>query len=348
MCLRLAILSLCLTACAAQGGRCEELQLYRYEAPAMGTLFRCSLYASDESVAEDAWRAALDRIKALEDVASDYDEESELRRLCARPVGEWTPLSRDLERLLIRSRELFELTGGAFDPTVGPYVRLWRRARRIGELPTQARIELASASVGMGLIELDDGRARTLAGGMRVDLGAIAKGDALDQAMQVLCEHGIERALLDGGGDLVIGDSPPGAAGWTVALRPLGMDGPVWALELSEVALATSGDASSFALDGVSRSHIIDPRTGWALTSSAAAAVMAADGATADALASALCVMGEGGIELIRELPYTEGSLWSGGNKALEACATQGLRQMMAASPTDSSGDRLRSPLEQR
>jgi len=314
----------------------------------MGTLFQCSLYARDESTAEDAWRAAFDRIKAIEGVASDYDEESELRRFCARPVGEWTPLSRDLERLLIRSRDLFELTDGAFDPTVGPYVRLWRRARRSGELPTQARMDAASASVGMGLIELDDGRARTLAKGMRVDLGAIAKGDALDQAMQVLHEHGVERALLDGGGDLVIGASPPGAAGWKVALRPLGEEGSVWALELSEVALATSGDASSFVLDGVSRSHIIDPRTGWALTSSAAAAVMADDGATADALASALCVMGEEGIELIRELPYTEGSLWSGGNKALEACATQGLRQMMAASPTDPSRDKLRSPLEQR
>ena len=314
----------------------------------MGTLFQCSLYATEESAAEDAWRAALDRIKALEDVASDYDEESELRRLCARPIGEWTPLSRDLERLLIRSRELFELTDGAFDPTVGPYVRLWRRARRSGELPTQARMDVASASVGMGLIELDEGRARTLAGGVRVDLGAIAKGDALDQAMQVLHERGIERALLDGGGDLLIGAAPPGAAAWKVALRPLGEEGPVWALELSEVALATSGDVNSFVLDGVPRSHIIDPRTGWALTSSAAAAVIAADGATADALASALCVMGDEGIELIRELPYTEGSLWSEGNKALEACATRGLRQMMAASPKDSFSDKLRSPLEQR
>jgi thiamine biosynthesis lipoprotein len=166
--------------------------------------------------------------------------------------------------------------------------------------------------------------------------------------MKVLREHGIKHALFDGGGDLVIGVSPPGAAGWTVALRPLGMDGPVWALELSEVALATSGDASSFVLEGIARSHIIDPRTGWALTSSAAAAVIASDGAMADALASALCVMGEEGIELIKELPYTEGSLWSEGNKALEACATQGLGQMMSASPSGSSLDKLRSPLEQR
>jgi thiamine biosynthesis lipoprotein len=345
---RLAILSLCLTACAIQGERCEELHLYHYEAPAMGTLFQCSLYASDASVAEDAWRAAFDRIKALEDVASDYDEESELRRFCARPVGEWTQLSRDLERLLIRSRELFELTGGAFDPTVGPYVRLWRRARRSGELPTQARIDAASTLVSMNLLELGAGQARTLAEGMRVDLGAIAKGDALDQAMLVLHERGIERALLDGGGDLVIGAAPPAKAGWKVALRPLGMEGPVWSLELCEVAIATSGDASSFVIEGITHSHIIDPRTGWALTSSAAAAVIAADGATADALASALCVMGEEGIELIAELPCTEGCVWSEGNKALEACATRGLRQMMAASLTDSVGDKTCSPLEQR
>jgi thiamine biosynthesis lipoprotein ApbE len=76
--------------------------------------------------------------------------------------------------------------------------------------------------------------------------------------------------------------------------------------------------------------------------------VIAADGATADALASALCVMGEEGIELIAELPCTEGCVWSEGNKALEACATRGLRQMMAASLTDSVGDKTCSPLEQR
>ncbi|MDE0891727.1 MAG: FAD:protein FMN transferase [Planctomycetota bacterium] len=338
--LRLGMISLALAACAVSGEHRGELQLYHYEAPAMGTLFRCSLYASDAEVAGVAWEAALDRITALEDVASDYDEGSELRRFCARPVGEWTLLSRDLERLLVRSRELAELTDGAFDPTVGAYVRLWRRARRSGELPTRARIEAAAGSVGMSLVEMRGHEARTLASGMKIDLGAIAKGDALDQAMIVLREHGIESALLDGGGDLVIGVAPPGAAGWKVALRPLGEEGPVWGLELSEVAIATSGEARSFTVDGVSRSHIIDPRTGWALTSSPAATVIAADGATADALASALCVMGKAGIELIKELPCTEGSLWSEGNIDLEACATQGLRQMMATSSLASPGDK--------
>jgi thiamine biosynthesis lipoprotein len=334
MYLRLGLISFTLTACASSG----EQVLYSYEAPAMGTLFQCSLYAADAEAADAAWEAALDRITAIEAVASDYNLESELRRFCARPVGEWVAVSDDLQRLFARSRELSDLTEGAFDPTVGAYVRLWRRARRSGELPTEERLELASESVGMSLIQVRGEEARTLAEGMRVDFGAIAKGDALDQAMLVLRGHGIERALLDGGGDLVIGAAPPGALGWKVALRPLGEEGPVWALELSEVAIATSGDATQFVLDGVSRSHIIDPRTGWALTDSPAAAVIAADGATADALASALCVMGEEGIELIKGMPHTEGSLWPKGNNGFGACATQGLRRMMGPSTSDASG----------
>lgn len=339
--LRLGLISFALAACASSG----EQGLYQYEAPAMGTLFRCSLYANDAESADAAWRAALDRIVTIEEVASDYDSESELRSFCARPAGEWVPVSEDLQRLFSRSRELSELTEGAFDPTVGAYVRLWRRARRSGELPAEERIELTSKSVGIGLLQMRGAEARTLVEGVRVDFGAIAKGDALDQAMLALQGHGIERALLDGGGDLVIGAAPPGAAGWKVALRPLGDEGPVWALELCEVAIATSGDATQFVLDGVSRSHIIDPRTGWALTRAPAAAVIAADGATADALASALCVMGEEGIELIKEMPQTEGSLWLEGNNGFEACATQGLRQMMGTSTSDASDVEQRSLL---
>lgn len=330
----LGIVCLGLGACVASGEWEEELVLYRFEAPAMGTLFRCSLFAGDEAQAREAWAAALARIVELEGVASDYDAGSELRRLCDRPVGEWTEVSEDLMRLLERSKEIYVVTEGAFDPTVGPYVRLWRRARRSGVLPTVERLGEVAASVGMELVELGEGRVRLMAEGMRLDLGGIAKGDALDEALRVLRERGLGRALLDGGGDVLAGASPPGVSGWVVAVRPYGEDGGAWRVLIQDSALATSGDASQvLELEGERFSHIVDPRTGEALRGGRAATVVASDAASADALASALCVMGRDGVALMRVLPATEACAWGGEFEDAWACATPGLAWMMASPP---------------
>jgi thiamine biosynthesis lipoprotein len=330
----LGICCVWLTACVASGERESALELYRFEAPAMGTLFRCSVFAPDEGQAREAWEAAIARVLELERVASDYDAGSELRRLCERPVGEWTVVSVDLMRLLRRSKEICELTGGAFDPTVGPYVRLWRRARRSGALPEAERIESVASSVGMELVELGEGRVRLLAEGMRLDLGGIAKGDALDEAMRVMRDRGLGRALLDGGGDVLVGAPPPDCSGWVIAVRPLGAEGPAWAVSVHDRAVATSGDASqSVEVDGERYSHIIDPRTGLALSGARAATVIAPSGATADALASALCVMGKDGVALLSLLPRTEACVWGGEFEDDRTCATRGLRWMMVSPP---------------
>jgi len=327
-------LCLALAACVAGGERNGELKLYKLEAPAMGTLFRASLYARDADEASVAWEDAMKRVAEVEDVASDYDEESELRRLCARPVGEWTPVSTDLFRMLSRSGELSEMTEGAFDPSVGPYVRLWRRARRSAERPDPERLSEAKGSVGIQHLELSGGRARLLVEGMRLDLGAIAKGYALDEALAVLEGHGLPRVLIDGGGDVLAGDPPPNAPGWVVAVTPFGTDGPSWPIELNRTAVATSGDASQFVvIDGERYSHLVDPRTGWALKGSRAATVIARDGATADALASAVCVMGEDGVSLVSLLPDVEACYWGSGIAHVGACATQGLGWMMVPPP---------------
>ena len=274
------------------------------------------------------------RVAEIEAVASDYDAESELRLLCERPVGEWTRVSRDLSALLLRSQELCEMTDGAFDPSVGAYVRLWRRAQRAVELPDAERLSDAASSVGMEHLELSRGRARLLVEGMRLDLGAIAKGYALDEALSVLEARGLRRALIDGGGDVLAGAPPPNHSGWVVAVSPLGADGPTWPLELKHQAVATSGDASQFVvIEGERYSHIVDPRSGWALRGSRAATVIAPDGATADALASAVCVLGEDGVALLELLPGADACYWGDGFEEEGACATKGLGWMMAPPP---------------
>lgn len=282
---------------------------YEFSRAAMGTSFRIVLYAPDRRLAERAAQAAFARIEELDGIMSDYDAGSELSRLSRASDGpvptEWIPISPDLAFVLERSQELADETGGAFDVTVGPYVRLWRRARRQGEVPSRERLEEARASVGHAALELDPERraARLDAPHMRLDLGGIAKGYALDQGMIVLHEHGIDRALVDGGGDVLAGSAPPGRSGWRVQIVGLGGSG-AREIELAKAAAATSGDLERYVeVDGVRYSHLIDPATGWGLTRRSLVTVVARSGIDADGWASALSVLGpERGFPLLARI----------------------------------------------
>ena len=156
---------------------------------------------------------------------SDYDPESELRRLCDT-AGERKAVhvSPELWKVLEHAQQVSRQSGGTFDVTVGPVVRLWRRARRQKELPSPQALRQARELVGYQFVRLDAGRqtVELLKKGMRIDLGGIAKGYAMDEALAVLQRHGITRALVEAGGDMRLGDPPPGRAGWRVGIPPLG------------------------------------------------------------------------------------------------------------------------------
>jgi thiamine biosynthesis lipoprotein len=137
---------------------------------------------------------------------------------------------------------------------------------------------------------------------MRLDLGGVAKGYILDQARAVLASRGIARALIEAGGDLVVGDAPPGREGWTIDTPEATGAFAGRARRLTNAALATSGPSSQFVeIDGVRYSHVIDPRRGLGLTSGLVARVIAPDGATADALATALTVLGPDGVATVTD-----------------------------------------------
>jgi thiamine biosynthesis lipoprotein len=278
-------------ACAA------PLERHEFAESHMGTQFRIVLYSAERSAAERAAAEAFARIAGLERALSDYDPESELERLGRSSDGPSpgppVTLSQDLWRVLAEAQQIARATEGAFDVTVGPYVRLWRRARRQGQLPAPERLAAAARSVGYDRLELEPGQrtARLLAHGMRLDLGGIAKGFALDEALAVLERNGIRRALVDGGGDLLAGEPPPGRRGWRVAL--VGCSSTSEQLELARGALATSGDLERYVeLEGKRYSHIVDPRSGLALEKRWLVSVHAPTGILADALATALSVLG--------------------------------------------------------
>lgn len=138
--------------------------------------------------------------------------------------------------------------------------------------------------------------------GMQLDMGGIAKGFILDEAMRVLREHGVNSALIEAGGDIVAGAAPPGRSGWTVQVPGAGPSFASRAAVLANEAIATSGSAAQFVeAGGVRHSHVMDPRSGLGVPHALTAHVIHPDAAAADALATALSVMGPAGVDVVRQ-----------------------------------------------
>ena len=288
-----------------------RLSRFEFDETHMASPFHIVLYSTDPATARRASRAAYDRIADLNKILSDYDPESELSRLGRSAGGTPVPVSADLFEVLRRSREIYERSGGAFDVTIAPVGRLWRRARRDHKLPDPARLAEARPLVGSDKMLLDP-KARTVQltkAGMRLDVGGIAKGYAAQAALDVLKKQGITRALVGGAGDIVVGDPPPGARGWKVAIAPVepGKGGPTRMLLLSNAAVSTAGDAERYVIiDGHRYSHIINPSTGLGVEDRASVTVVARDGGTADALETTVYILGpERGLKLVDDTPGT-------------------------------------------
>ena len=268
----------------------------------MGLPVRIVLHADDGDRARDAARQAFERIVALDRMMSDYRPDSELRQLEAR-AGRPVVVSRELFAVIQRAVEVSRATAGAFDPTVAPLVALWRDARRNGRLPALNDLERARALVGWNRLALDAKRSSVhLQRGTRLDLGGIAKGYILQEALATLRRAGVTRALVESGGDIVVGDAPPGRDGWTIAVPAADPDFRQAASRLTNSALSTSGATMQFVeIAGVRYSHVIDPRTGLGVTNGVTAHVIARDAATSDALATALTVVGHQGLDALRQ-----------------------------------------------
>jgi thiamine biosynthesis lipoprotein len=239
-----------------------EGNAYEFREVHMGMPVRMVLHAASESAARTAARAAFARIAELDTDLNDYRPDSELRRIEGSP-GSWITIRPTTFAVLARALDIARLTGGAFDPTIGPLVRLWRTARRTQQLPAPSALDSAKALVSYKLLELDSMRcaARVLRPAMQLDLGGIAKGYILGQALRTLAQHG-DSALI------------------------------ARAAAFEHGAIATSGPTAQFVeIGGVRYSHVIDPHTGLGLTNRLTAHVIARDPAIADALATSLTIV---------------------------------------------------------
>ena len=304
---KLFVLLFLLGCTVAEAG---DLTRYEYRQPEMGMAFRIVLYASIPSQADHAADLAFQRIKQLNDIMSDYDEDSELSKLSASSgSGQAVPVSPDLWLVLKRAEDLAKKSDGAFDITVGPFVNLWRRARRQHRLPDPERLAQARLAVGYQHLRLDEAThtAELLVPHMKLDLGGIAKGYAIGEALKTLAGAGIGQALVEGGGDVAVSDAPPGKKGWRFELSSLDVTNapPVRFLLLTNVAISTSGDLyQRLEIDGKRYSHIVDPRTGIGLTDHSLVNVIAPQSITADSLTKVVSVLGpKAGLRFIEATP---------------------------------------------
>jgi thiamine biosynthesis lipoprotein len=281
----------------------------RVSRPLMGTSFEIAAWslAGRQAATQDLLNEALEAVAELERRISSWDPESETsavnRAAGLAPVA----IGGDLSALVEIAVSWAERTDGAFDVTVGPLLDLWNRAGAEGELPTETKIRIELERVGFKKI-LADGETLFLPqGGMRLGFDAIGKGFAADRAAEMLLAAGVENFIVGAGGDLIVRGSRGGAP-WQVGVRDPRGSGLLAMSPISNRAVATSGDYEQFiSIGGRRYSHILDPRSGKPVSGLTSVTVFSARAADADALATALFVMGsDEGIELVEELSDVE------------------------------------------
>ena len=299
-----------MAACTADSQRLQQstttAQRFEFSRIVMGAPCRVVFYAPSEESANESARAVFDRLATIEEALSDWIPSSETRQLPSL-ANVTVTVSAELAAALETSLNYARMTDGAFDPTIGALTKRWRTARHDGIAPTSSETQELLGRCGWQKIQFDESTLKytALAPGLELDFGGIGQGIAADAALAVLRRCGISCGLVDLSGDIAVSDAPPGSSGWIIDL-----DDP-WQtrLQLANAAVTTSGDrfqhmdVASHGTQATRLSHIIRPDTGQPLANRAEVVVVARTGIEADALATALSVMGpERGRVLLAQL----------------------------------------------
>lgn len=306
-----------------------------FEGKTMGTTWhiRCALPPSVKP--ETVQKLVEERLFEINGSMSAFMPTSTLSRFNDMKAGETLALDALFFRVLKVSSEMHRITGGAFDPTVMPLVNLWGfgPGGYAGGVPEKEALEDARRRVGFDKLILDEeGRLGKKEDGVRLDFGAIAKGYGVDVVAEALEELGLVHYLVEIGGEVRVSGCRPDGQPWRVGIsRPEAGAGPsdIWMrLEMCKGALATSGDYRNFFESGGRRfSHVMDPVTGMPVDRGIiSASVRHADCMVADALATAIMVMGmEAGQEMILGLDGVEALIIrEGEEKGVESWVSPG------------------------
>ena len=284
----------------------DGLVYVRTSRQVMGTL--ASIEAVGRPGQEAQLREAVGRayaaIDAVETRMSHYRQDSVVGRINRQAAVEPVPVDEWTWQVLTESRRYWKLSGGAFDPTCGPLIEMWKRCGAENRLPTGKEVAATQALTGFDKADLLAGpppAIRFTRSGMRIDLGGIAKGYAIDLAVGELRGAGCLGGLVDIGGDIRAFGRPSDDLHWQIAVQnPFGQ-GTMLVLSVNDAAVCTSGNYRRFAeIQGHRYSHIIDPRTGWPAEVTPSVTIIGPETTGTDALATAVSVLGaKEGMDLV-------------------------------------------------
>ena len=273
-----------------------QFKKYTYETQRMGSPFRITISCADSSGISKAVKHAFSVASQLESELSDYQPQSELsqvNRLAG--TGSFFPIHEPFRAILKESLSAQKLSNGALNVFVGRQVALWRQARKLQQMPdVLALVQIAQKIQGKCLeFSADSTQIRLVDSACQLDLGSIGKGFVAKRVMEELKLFGFPFTLVDAGGKLAMTSQGPTESAWQVAVEMPVSDGLLSeVLALKNVSVATSGKTyQSIRLGEVTYSHVIDPRSGMALTHSRSATAIAEDGALADWLATAATIL---------------------------------------------------------
>jgi len=289
--------------------------------PMLHTFVEIKAWGSGARAAIDA---ALDEMDRVNDLLNNYDPESEISSINSSAGRGWTAVSPETLEVLQQAVHFGDISGGAFDFTIGPLIKLWGFARdnpglEAGEpdpddlkaarnLVKYSDLQIRRQSGGSGR----PGSVRLPRRGMWIDVGAFSKGYVADRAVRVLRSRGIANALVVAGGTVCAFGVKPDDSAWRIGIRHPRREGSfLTIITLKDQTVSTSGDYEKYyKKNGRRRTHIIDPRTGTPVETMQAVTVIAPEGVTSDALSTALFVLGPGdGMALVERLNGVEALL---------------------------------------
>ena len=300
----LAIIAVLLAGCG-RATRIKETSLL------MGTVVEITAEHKDSAVAKKAIKSALLEGERIESLLSIYKQESEISMINLKAGVEEVKVSGDSLYVIDESLSYSRLSDGAFDITVGPLIELWGFNGGKRKVPRKSTIKKALALINYRKVTINREKStvKLERRGMKIDLGAIAKGYAVDRMIAVLESKGIKEALVNAGGDIYALGNPAGKSAWEIGIRnPRKRSEIIDVIKVKDKAVATSGDYEQFFFAAGRRySHIMDPRTGLPASGVVSVTVIAQTAMAADALSTTLFVLGkEEGDKLIKGLGNIE------------------------------------------
>ncbi|MBI5327846.1 MAG: FAD:protein FMN transferase [Deltaproteobacteria bacterium] len=307
----ITVLVFTITAIAIYNKKPSEI---KYTRTLMGTIIEITLVGDDEVRLNRAAEAAFDEIKRFENIMSYYKKDSDVDRINASAGKKAAAISNETLEVIETSLNVSRITNGAFDITMGVLGKVWHFTKDDkGELTTPSTKEvkrlLPLIDFHSIIVDKKNSTVKLAKQGMKINLGGIAKGYIIGRAAEVLKKLGIKRGIIHAGGDMAMFNEPASAP-WLIGIQdPRNKDKIIGAVKVSNKAVSTSGDYERFFIkDGKRYHHIMDPATGFPANKSMAVTIVADDPTTADALSTAVFIMGpDKGMKLIQELPVVEG-----------------------------------------